>query len=278
MKNRYLIGEVCKLFNVTRDTLIHYDKIGLLSPKKDNSNGYRYYDIEDLNCLTDILLFKKLNLPLSDINKAIKNSSPSDILELIKERERYLQEEMNRIVELQKILTSMKLNIEACTTNLDKIELIEEKEDSLFIEITKDNKFNDFIEIIEGMIDIVEDIDVFNKNSFEYINFSFLIDQGVLFDKEVEEKVKWGVILRKGYKFTKEVSSHRKVEHISKDKYKYTVIGLNDNDYDNWIDCIKDIVIKNNIEVSGPILGRMLLTEYENDDAIDYYEVYIPTK
>ena len=58
MKDRYLIGEVCKLFNISRDTLVHYDKKSLLSPKKDKSNGYRYYTIEDLNCLTDIIFYK----------------------------------------------------------------------------------------------------------------------------------------------------------------------------------------------------------------------------
>lgn len=54
MKEKYLIGEVCKLFNTTRDTLVHYEKIGLVTPKKDKGNGYRYYDIENLNSLTDI--------------------------------------------------------------------------------------------------------------------------------------------------------------------------------------------------------------------------------
>ena len=68
MKDRYLIGEVCKLFNISRDTLVHYDKKSLLSPKKDKSNGYRYYTIEDLNCLTDIIFYKTLNLSLNDIN------------------------------------------------------------------------------------------------------------------------------------------------------------------------------------------------------------------
>ena len=58
MKEKYLIGEVSKLFNITRDTLLHYDKIGLLSPKKDDKNGYRYYNIEDLNYLTDIIFYK----------------------------------------------------------------------------------------------------------------------------------------------------------------------------------------------------------------------------
>ena len=50
----------------------------------------------------DIMLFKQLNLPLNEINKVVRNSSPSDILALIKEKEIYLQEEMEKVKKLQK--------------------------------------------------------------------------------------------------------------------------------------------------------------------------------
>lgn len=278
MEKKYLIGEACKLFDTTRDTLLHYEKIGLVSPKKDNSNGYRYYDIEDLNCLTDIFFLKKLNLPLSDINKAIKNSTPTDILEIIKEKENHLQEEMNKLKELQKTLHSMKLNVQSCINNLDKLELREEAETFLFIEITKKDKFNDFIDIIEGMIDIVEGAEVINKSFLEYTNFTFLIEEGALFDKDADQKIKWGVTLRQSYKGSEDIILHKKVEFIPKNKYVYTVIVLDDLDYNDWLQRIKDIVLKNHIEVAGPILGRMLITEYDKDIAIDYYEVYIPIK
>ncbi|MGL6107239.1 MerR family transcriptional regulator [Romboutsia sp.] len=278
MKDKYLIGEVCKLFNTTRDTLVHYEKLGLISPKKDDNNGYRYYDIEDLNCLTDILFLKKLNLPLTDIKKAIKNSTPSDILEIIKDKEKHLQEEMKKLKELEKTLRAMKLNVKACINNLNKLEIREEKENLLFIEIAKKNNFNDFIDIIEGMVNLVEGVEVLNKNFLEYINFTFLIEEGGLFEKDGGKKVKWGVTLRQSYKFSEDIILNKKVEFIPKNKYIYTVLVLDDTDYDDWLERIKDIVLENNIKVGGPILGRMMLTEYDNDVAMDYYEVYIPIK
>lgn len=278
MKEKYLIGEVCKLFNTTRDTLVHYERIGLVTPKKDNHNGYRYYDIENLNSLTDIFFLKKLNLPLSDINKAIKDSTPLNILEIIKVKENHLQEEMNKIKDLQKTLNSMKINVQACISNLDNLEVREENDRFLFIEITKDNKFNDFIELLEGLVDLVEGIDLSNKNFLEYVNFTFLIEEDFLFDENVDKRTKWGVTLRNRYNCSEEIMLHKKVELIPKNKYVYTVIKLDDLDYENWLQCIRNIVTKNNIEVSGPILGRMILTTYDEDIAIDYYEVYIPIK
>ena len=172
----------------------------------------------------------------------------------------------------------MRLNIQSCIDNLGKIELREEKENLLFIEITKENKFNDFIDIIEGMLEIVEDGKILHKNFLDYVNFSFLVEEGVLFDKNAEKKVKWGVTLRKSYNFTEDIMLHEKVECIPKDKYMYTIVKLEDGDYDNWLPIIRNIVLENNIEVVGHILGRMLLTEYDKDIATDYYEVFIPIK
>ena len=271
MKDKYLIGEVCKLFNITRDTLVHYDKIGLLSPKKDDKNGYRYYGIEDINCLMDIMLFKQLNLPLNEINKVVRNSSPSDILALIKEKEIYLQEEMEKVKKLQKRLGLMKLAVETCANDLNKIELKSKKESCFFVEITKENKFNDFVEILEGLKD-------FDEYLADYVNFSFLIDEGVLFDEEADEKIKWGISLREDCDIKTKSKLHYKLETISNNKYIYTVISLDDNDYDDWIQYIRDIVAKNNIDVAGSILGRMLLTVYKDETPIDYFEVFIPIK
>lgn len=271
MKNKYLIGEVSKLFNVTRDTLVHYDKIGVLSPQKDSNNGYRYYEMDDLNCLTDIILFKGLNISLSDINDILRNSSPSDILKLIEEKEAYLEEQVNNIKKLSKKLSIMKEDVKVCTDSINKVEFGIEKDNCFFIEITKEYKFNDFIEIVEKF-------GGFDQDWYDYGHFAFLIDEGALFDEDAEKKIKWGITFQEDYHKIKELNMKHKLEHVSNNKYMYTVIALNDDTYETWIDSIEEIVITNNIEVSGSILGRMLLTVYENETPIDYYEVYIPIK
>ena len=39
-------GEFARMCNVSRELLIHYDKIGLLKPKEVRENGYRYYSLQ----------------------------------------------------------------------------------------------------------------------------------------------------------------------------------------------------------------------------------------
>ena len=50
MKNEYRITEVAKFFNISRQTLIYYDKIGLFKPHKvQDENSYRYYSSQQFS-------------------------------------------------------------------------------------------------------------------------------------------------------------------------------------------------------------------------------------
>lgn len=42
-----MAGEMAKMHDISKQTLIYYDTIGLFKPsEKDNETGYRYYRIE----------------------------------------------------------------------------------------------------------------------------------------------------------------------------------------------------------------------------------------
>lgn len=67
--------ELAELTGVSVRTLHHYDKIGLLVPQKDNSNGYRIYSELDINKLQQILFFKALDFPLIKIKQILDDPS-----------------------------------------------------------------------------------------------------------------------------------------------------------------------------------------------------------
>ena len=72
-----------KLFNITAETLRHYDRIGLLNPIVNEENGYRYYSIKEMEKLDLILDAKYLEIPLSNIKDVISNDSIENYVELI---------------------------------------------------------------------------------------------------------------------------------------------------------------------------------------------------
>lgn len=74
MKNLFSIGEISKQQNISRQTLIFYDKIGLFCPAYVNpSNGYRYYSSSQLDYLDTICIMKKIGFSLDEIKVHMKS-------------------------------------------------------------------------------------------------------------------------------------------------------------------------------------------------------------
>lgn len=68
MNNLFSVGELARLQNISRQTLIFYDKIGLFCPAyTDPANGYRYYSAKQLDYLDTICIMKKIGFSLEEI-------------------------------------------------------------------------------------------------------------------------------------------------------------------------------------------------------------------
>ena len=73
MKNLFSIGDLSKLQNISRQTLIFYDKIGLFCPAYvDPENGYRYYSAAQLDFLDTICIMKRIGFSLDEIKSYLK--------------------------------------------------------------------------------------------------------------------------------------------------------------------------------------------------------------
>ncbi|GLI58171.1 MerR family transcriptional regulator [Propionigenium maris DSM 9537] len=95
MKKKYKITEVAKIFDISRQTLIYYDKIGLFKPKYiDEENSYRYYVEEQFFQLRFIMVLKRAGFSLSEIKDYTKTRSPEESLEYLEEKERSVTEKI----------------------------------------------------------------------------------------------------------------------------------------------------------------------------------------
>lgn len=95
-------GEFANLMNVTKDTLFHYDRIGLFSPEIKKENGYRYYGTQQLEELNTILLLRELDIPLEEIKKFLDIRKPEKLLQLFDMEEELIFEQMRKLKERQK--------------------------------------------------------------------------------------------------------------------------------------------------------------------------------
>ncbi|MBU5438091.1 MerR family transcriptional regulator [Tissierella sp. MSJ-40] len=106
MSKYFSIGEVASLYNLSVQTLRHYDKLGLLKPSLVKDSGYRYYSLEQFYKLDLIRFYKKLGLSLLEIKELISNKvTINDVVELLEAQEDEID---NQIKMLQKQKKSIK--------------------------------------------------------------------------------------------------------------------------------------------------------------------------
>ena len=95
----YSIKEIADLAGVTTRTLRYYDEIGLLKPADTGSNGYRYYDQDNLLRLQQILFFRELDVPLDEI-QCIMNQPEFNLLEALEKHREALRKRGSRLARL----------------------------------------------------------------------------------------------------------------------------------------------------------------------------------
>lgn len=66
-------GEFAQMCNVSRELLIHYDKIGLLEPKVVGENGYRYYSLRQLYLFDAIRFFIDTGMSTKEVKEYFNN-------------------------------------------------------------------------------------------------------------------------------------------------------------------------------------------------------------
>ena len=98
MKDMFTAGEIAKYQNISKQTLLFYDKIGLFKPAYiDENNGYRYYSSGQLEYLDAILIMKKIGFSLEDIKNHMKNYNMKKSLVFFKEQLDVIDDKINEL-------------------------------------------------------------------------------------------------------------------------------------------------------------------------------------
>jgi len=114
MKIRFMAGEMAQLHRISKQTLIYYDKIGLIRPREvDPETGYRYYDLDQCEDLDVILFLKGLGMKLKEIKTYRNQSSSLARIKLLESQERTIRRKLDQIHRIQRRLASMVRSLKA---------------------------------------------------------------------------------------------------------------------------------------------------------------------
>jgi DNA-binding transcriptional MerR regulator len=78
----YSINKLAELAGITARTLRYYDEIGLLSPQRISSNGYRVYGEQEVDLLQQILFYRELGVQLDEIKNIVQSKDHDGIAAL----------------------------------------------------------------------------------------------------------------------------------------------------------------------------------------------------
>ncbi len=100
MKN----GEFAAFCRTTKDTLIHYDRAGILKPALVTPAGYRLYRTEQFFLFSMVSLLQQADMPLAAVRGMLEDPAPERVMAAVRERQQALREKIERLQAAQRLL------------------------------------------------------------------------------------------------------------------------------------------------------------------------------
>jgi len=106
----YTVKQIASKLSVTTDAVRYYTRLGIVSPRRDADNGYRYYSNNDARIINFVRKAKYYGLTLNEIieiiNTSLKGDSPCKrVYEMV---ENHHKETCKKIIELQEFEKRLK--------------------------------------------------------------------------------------------------------------------------------------------------------------------------
>ncbi|MDR1736725.1 MAG: MerR family transcriptional regulator [Oscillospiraceae bacterium] len=110
---RLSVGDFATLSRVTRDTLHHYDRIGLLSPALRGENRYRYYSVQQLASVNVIRIMQELGMSLAEIKSLMARRTPQQMTEILNAQIEKIDGTISNWAQARKLLLTLRNMIQS---------------------------------------------------------------------------------------------------------------------------------------------------------------------
>lgn len=101
------ITELARKCNVSRTTVLYYERSGLLKPAKRTSSGYRTYGSQELQRLKSIVSYRSYGVPVGEILPLLESQSDQEHEQILRNQFNALEEEIQRLRQQQKAIIAL---------------------------------------------------------------------------------------------------------------------------------------------------------------------------
>ncbi|MDL2229342.1 MerR family transcriptional regulator [Treponema sp. OttesenSCG-928-L16] len=129
------ISEFAALSGLSRDTLLFFDKINLLSPARtDLNNAYRYYSYRQIDTASVINALREIAMPLKEIKAYLASRSPENLEMTFRAQRDRLEAQIAGLRKIQDLIdVRLSLAREGSEADPDKLVLERQKAEPLFL-------------------------------------------------------------------------------------------------------------------------------------------------
>jgi DNA-binding transcriptional MerR regulator len=170
------IKEVSSKYNITARTLRYYEEMGLLYSTRSEDYTYRMYDENAVRRLEQILILRKLNISIKDIQRVFNTSGSDIVLEVLGKKVQNIDDEVALLQELKEIVLDFIREIEQMNfADKSDIKLLYNKAKEIETQlisidyIGKPSNVNRLIEITEKLDKKIPDIMVVRIPEFKAV-------------------------------------------------------------------------------------------------------------
>lgn len=101
------VTQIAKRFNISRSTILYYEREGLLLPAHRSDNGYRWYGDAEIDRLESIIAYRSFGLPVASIAKLLDRKEESSQTDLLRDHFNKLENEINQLKQQQRAIVAL---------------------------------------------------------------------------------------------------------------------------------------------------------------------------
>lgn len=122
------ISQVSKQYDVTPRMLRHYEKLGLIETFRREDYAYRMYDENAVRRLQQIIILRKLRIPLKQIAVILQDGEQLQALQLMRDNIMELDEEIASLDKIRSILKKFVERLDKSIQQKTRLDLLEDAE------------------------------------------------------------------------------------------------------------------------------------------------------
>lgn len=130
------ITDLTNQLGLSSRSLRYYEQVGLIQSVRSDTEKYRYYDSENIERLKQIMVLRKMQIPIKDILRIYESEDMSTVVEVFVDRINAIDEETNALAELKRIVSEfLQTMIQNGITKISAIPLLYEEMDKQLNEL-----------------------------------------------------------------------------------------------------------------------------------------------